>query len=100
MLLREAARMQGLRLLDWRWPAQADAMGLLGNSVAQAVVQRILVRLLPLLLGGGRVWDDPWQGGSALARLASDARDSAASPAAQRTLASWVRPGPASPPPP
>ena len=73
MTIEEAARMQGLRYSSWRWPsASGQALGLLGNSMSQCVLQRILVRLVRILRPHLDI-ADPWEDGSALARLTTDA---------------------------
>ena len=87
MRLREAARMQGLCIGDWLWPHSPAAFGLLGNSIAQSVAQRILVRIVRHLWGPSIEVHDPWEDGEALAVLMGDA--ARATPVAQAALFSF-----------
>ena len=103
MRLREAARMQGLCIGDWLWPHSSAAFGLLGNSIAQSVAQRILVRLLRHLWGPSVEVRDPWEDGDALAALVRDAaRATPVAPAGPFSSGRWPGrpPGPPAGPPP
>ena len=58
MEVAEAARAQGLCGASLAWPARSLAFGLIGNSMALPVVQRIAIRLLAA--ANIVALEDPW----------------------------------------
>lgn len=69
MSFEEAARVQGIVATTWLWPPKfRDCFRLIGNTMSICILDRIFVRLLPILCPGTNL-QDPWLNDSAQARL-------------------------------
>ena len=69
--LAEHARAQGVEHGPYTWPRDPTAFGLLGNSMARCILQRLLHRIL--CSWGIFERPDPWLRGEAQSRLRAEA---------------------------